>query len=131
MAHDFNNLLTVILGGCDILAGTSEKSELLEMVVGAAQRGASLTRQLLLFSRHKPVAHDIIDVNQAVTDVQRLLTRVLGENVKLVASSNLELWSVRADPDQIGQVLINLAVNARDAMPKGGRIRMSSENVRI
>ena len=135
VAHDFNNLLAVISAHAEFLDGQLGKghpsSPEVEGISKAAQRGASLTRQLLLFSRHKPVAHDIIDVNQAVTDVQRLLTRVLGENVKLVASSNLELWSVRADPDQIGQVLINLAVNARDAMPKGGRIRMSSENVRI
>jgi two-component system, cell cycle sensor histidine kinase and response regulator CckA len=135
VAHDFNNLLAVISAHAEFLDGQLGKghpsSPEVEGISKAAQRGAALTRQLLLFSRHKPVAHDIIDVNQAVTDVQRLLTRVLGENVQLVASSNPELWSVRADTDQIGQVLINLAVNARDAMPKGGRIRMSSENVRI
>ncbi|MFL5378976.1 MAG: ATP-binding protein, partial [Myxococcales bacterium] len=100
-------------------------------ITKAAQRGAALTRQLLLFSRHKPVAHDVIDLNQSVNDVQRLLMRVLGENVQLVSSSNPELWPIRADPDQIGQVLINLAVNARDAMPRGGRIRIRSENVRV
>jgi two-component system cell cycle sensor histidine kinase/response regulator CckA len=135
VAHDFNNLLAVISAHAEFLDGQLGKghasSPEVEGISKAAHRGAALTRQLLLFSRHKPVAHDVIDVNQAVTDVQRLLTRVLGETVQLVASSNPELWSVRADPDQIGQVLINLAVNARDAMPKGGRIRMSSENVRI
>jgi two-component system cell cycle sensor histidine kinase/response regulator CckA len=135
VAHDFNNLLAVISAHAEFLDGQLGKghpsSPEVDGITKAAQRGAALTRQLLLFSRHKPVAHDIIDLNQAVTDVQRLLTRVLGENVHLVASSNPDLWSVRADPDQIGQVLINLAVNARDAMPKGGRICMSSENVRI
>ena len=135
VAHDFNNLLAVISAHAEFLDGQLGKAHPstpeVEGIAKAAHRGAALTRQLLLFSRHKPVAHDVIDLNHAVTDVQRLLTRVLGENVQLVASSNPELWSVRADPDQIGQVLINLAVNARDAMPRGGRIRMSSENVRI
>ncbi|MFL5450286.1 MAG: response regulator [Myxococcales bacterium] len=135
VAHDFNNLLAVISAHAEFLDGQLGKGHPstpeVEGIMKAAHRGAALTRQLLLFSRHKPVAHDVIDLNQSVTDVQRLLMRVLGENVQLVSSSNPELWPIRADPDQIGQVLINLAVNARDAMPRGGRIRIRSENVRV
>jgi two-component system, cell cycle sensor histidine kinase and response regulator CckA len=135
VAHDFNNLLAVILAHAEFLDGQLGKAHPstpeVEGITKAAQRGAALTRQLLLFSRHKPVAHDVIDLNQSVMEVQRLLTRVLGENVQLAATGNPELWPVRADPDQIGQVLINLAVNARDAMPHGGRIRIASENVRL
>jgi two-component system cell cycle sensor histidine kinase/response regulator CckA len=135
VAHDFNNLLAVISAHAEFLDGQLGKAHAsspeVEGISKAAQRGAALTRQLLLFSRHKPVAHDVIDLNQSVTEVQRLLIRVLGENVQLISCNNAELWSIRADPDQIGQVLINLAVNARDAMPRGGRIRIRSENVRV
>jgi signal transduction histidine kinase/FixJ family two-component response regulator len=136
VAHDFNNLLAVISAHAEFLGGqlgAGHPSSLeVEGISKAAQRGAALTRQLLLFSRHKPVAHDVIDLNHAVSDVQRLLTRVLGENVQFVVSpGDPGLWQVRADPDAIGQVLINLAVNARDAMPRGGRIRMQAENVRL
>ncbi|MFL5313303.1 MAG: response regulator [Myxococcales bacterium] len=129
VAHDFNNLLTIISAhaeflGQDLGAGNLE----LQGIARAAERGAALTKQLLLFSRHKPVAHEQMDLNAAVTDVMRLLTRVLGEGVRLSSQRAAEVWPVRADPDQIGQVLINLAVNARDAMPQGGTLRIATAN---
>jgi two-component system cell cycle sensor histidine kinase/response regulator CckA len=129
VAHDFNNLLTVISAhaeflGQDLGPGNAE----LQGISRAAERGAALTRQLLLFSRHKPVAHQLMDLNEAVTDVLKLLARVLGEGVRLDTQRAADLWTVRADPDQIGQVLINLAVNARDAMPRGGSVRIVTGN---
>jgi signal transduction histidine kinase len=129
VAHDFNNLLTIISAHAEFLSqdlgpGNTE----VQGISRAAERGAALTKQLLLFSRHKPVAHEQMDLNQAVTDVMRLLTRVLGEGVRLESQRAPDLWQVRADPDQIGQVLINLAVNARDAMPKGGKLRVCTAN---
>ena len=129
VAHDFNNLLTIISAHAEFLnqqLGTGNPE--VQGISRAAERGAALTKQLLLFSRHKPVAHEEMDLNHAVTDVMRLLTRVLGEGVRLEAQRTADLWPVRADPDQIGQVLINLAVNARDAMPKGGAMRISTAN---
>jgi CheY-like chemotaxis protein len=100
-------------------------------ITRAAQRGAALTRQLLLFSRRKPLAQELVDLNQAVAEVHKLLARVLGETVQLTTVPDPQLAPVRADPDQIGQVIINLAVNARDAMPRGGRIVVRTENVQV
>jgi signal transduction histidine kinase len=129
VAHDFNNLLTIISAHAEFLTqqlgpGNPE----VQGIARAAERGAALTKQLLLFSRQKPVAHEQMDLNQAVADVMRLLVRVLGEGVRLESQRASDLWQVRADPDQIGQVLINLAVNARDAMPKGGTLHICTAN---
>jgi two-component system, cell cycle sensor histidine kinase and response regulator CckA len=129
VAHDFNNLLTIISAHAEFLAQELGPGNLeLQGIARAAERGAALTKQLLLFSRHKPVAHEQMDLNAAVTDVMRLLARVLGEGVRLQSQRAAELWPVLADPDQIGQVLINLAVNARDAMPQGGTVRIATAN---
>jgi signal transduction histidine kinase len=129
VAHDFNNLLTIISAHAEFLAQELGPGNVeLQGIARAAERGAALTKQLLLFSRHKPVAHEQMDLNAAVTDVMRLLTRVLGEGVRLQSQREPELWGVRADPDQIGQILINLAVNARDAMPRGGTVRIATAN---
>jgi two-component system, cell cycle sensor histidine kinase and response regulator CckA len=129
VAHDFNNLLTIISAHAEFLAQElgADNSEV-QGIARAAERGAALTKQLLLFSRHKPVAHEHMDLNGAVADVMRLLVRVLGEGVRLESARAADLWAVRADPDQIGQVLINLAVNARDAMPQGGTVRIATSN---
>ena len=129
VAHDFNNLLTIISAHAEFLAQSlgSDNPEV-QGIARAAERGAALTRQLLLFSRHKPVAHEHVDLNAAVTEVLRLLARVLGEPVRIESQREPGLWFVRADPDQIGQVLINLAVNARDAMPQGGTVRIATAN---
>jgi two-component system, cell cycle sensor histidine kinase and response regulator CckA len=129
VAHDFNNLLTIMSAHAEFLSqelGVDNPE--VQGIARAAERGAALTKQLLLFSRHKPVAHEQIDLNGAVADVMRLLARVLGEAVRLESERARELWWVRADADQIGQVLINLAVNARDAMPRGGTVRIATAN---
>jgi CheY-like chemotaxis protein len=129
VAHDFNNLLTIMSAHAEFLSQElgADNAEV-QGIARAAERGAALTQQLLLFSRHKPVAHEHIDLNGSVTDVMRLLARVLGESVRLESERARELWGVRADPDQIGQVLINLAVNARDAMPRGGTVKVTTAN---
>ena len=129
VAHDFNNLLTIMSAHAEFLSQQlGPDNPEVQGIARAAERGAALTKQLLLFSRHKPVAHEQIDLNGAVTDVLRLLGRVLGEGVRLQSERAQDLWGVRADPDQIGQVLINLAVNARDAMPGGGTLRIGTSN---
>ena len=129
VAHDFNNLLTIMSAHAEFLSHElgAENPEV-QGIARAAERGAALTKQLLLFSRHKPVAHEQIDLNSAVADVMRLLERVLGEGVRLESERARELWWVCADADQIGQVLINLAVNARDAMPRGGTVKICTAN---
>jgi signal transduction histidine kinase/DNA-binding response OmpR family regulator len=129
VAHDFNNLLTIMSAHAEFLSQQlGPDNPEVQGIARAAERGAALTKQLLLFSRHKPVAHEHIDLNGAVTEVMRLLARVLGEGVRLQSERAGDLWGVRADPDQIGQVLINLAVNARDAMPGGGTVKIATAN---
>jgi two-component system cell cycle sensor histidine kinase/response regulator CckA len=129
VAHDFNNLLTIMSAHAEFLSQQlGPDNPEVQGIARAADRGAALTKQLLLFSRHKPVAHEQIDLNTAVADVLRLLARVLGEAVRIESQRATDLWWVCADADQIGQVLINLAVNARDAMPRGGTVRICTSN---
>ena len=129
VAHDFNNLLTIMSAHAEFLSQElGPDNPEVQGIARAADRGAALTKQLLLFSRHKPVAHEQIDLNAAVTDVMRLLARVLGEAVRIESQRDADLWWVCADADQIGQVVINLAVNARDAMPRGGTVRIGTSN---
>lgn len=132
IAHDFNNLLTVILGRVDLLllkTETSEPSrEPLEEIRKAANRAASLTRQLLAFSRKQTLESKLLDLNNIVSDMERMLSRLIGEDVEIVTVRDPDLWQVKLDPAQIEQVILNLAVNARDAMPKGGRLRIETKN---
>ena len=131
VAHDFNNLLTVIIGNVD-LARTEAISpgvgEYLRDIEEASFSAASLTRQLLAFARRQIVEPRVIDLNRSVTSVQKLLARLLGEDVQLDLELEPDLWQVRIDPSHAEQMLINLAVNARDAMPKGGRLTLRTEN---
>jgi two-component system cell cycle sensor histidine kinase/response regulator CckA len=126
VAHDFNNLLTVIEGNVemvkDMLAIDSEGFELLSEVQRANEQAAALTRQLLAFSRLQIVEPKVLDLNATVTSTAKMLGRVLGEDVELVTRMAPDLPLVRIDPSQCAQVLMNLAVNARDAMPSGGRL---------
>ena len=126
VAHDFNNLLTVINGYANLLlAGIAERDPLadsLREICGAGERAASLTRQLLTFSRSQPANVRAVDLNQVVADQANLLRRLVGEDVELSISSAPEPGAVMAAPSQIQQVLMNLAVNSRDAMPSGGRL---------
>ena len=135
VAHDFNNILSIIMGHGELLLGAREMDERtqngLEQIRRAAERAASLTQQLLAFSRKQVLQPKVLDLNEAVADVQKMLARVIGEDIELVASLHPSLVSVKADPGQVEQVLMNLAVNARDAMPHGGRLRMETANMEV
>jgi len=133
IAHDFNNLLTVISGygalALDRLRSGADPSEEIEEVRRAGDRAAALTRQLLAFSRQQVLQPVVLDLNSVIAELERLLGRVIGEDVELIASLEPELAPVRADPNQIEQVIMNLAVNARDAMPDGGKLMIETANV--
>ena len=126
VAHDFNNLLTVINGYSAMALETLAESESLhadlEEIYKAGERAASLTRQLLAFSRRQPLAPRILDLNAIVSDMDRMLRRVLGEDIRLTTTLETPLSSILGDAGQLEQVVLNLAVNARDAMPEGGQL---------
>ena len=135
VAHDFNNILSIIMGHSELLLTTSPQDTRLrsglEQIRRAADRAASLTQQLLAFSRKQVLQPKALDLNEAVADVQKMLARVIGEDIELIASLHPSLRWVKADPGQVEQVLMNLAVNARDAMPQGGRLVMETSNIEI
>ena len=132
IAHDFNNLLTAITGYTDLLylrlPGDIGKRELTE-IRKASDRAASLTRQLLAFSRQQVLQPKVIQVNEVVGNLAGMLSRLIGEDIDLVVSLDEEVGRVKADPFQLEQVLMNLAVNARDAMPRGGKLTIETANV--
>jgi two-component system, cell cycle sensor histidine kinase and response regulator CckA len=133
IAHDFNNLLTAILGYCNLMrddlpAGDPLRADLDE-IHSAGERAASLTRQLLAFSRRQMLQPQVIDMNTVVQQLEKLLRRLLSEDVELVTALATDLMNVRVDPASIEQILVNLAVNARDAMPRGGRLTIETANV--
>jgi two-component system cell cycle sensor histidine kinase/response regulator CckA len=131
IAHDFNNLLTIITGYSEmILAVLPERDELRSTVVPiaeAAERAASLTRQLLAFSRRTVLEPKVLDLNVVVKETEKMLQRLLGEDIVLTASLNPAIGRVKVDPGHLGQVLVNLAVNARDAMPRGGSLTLETQ----
>ncbi len=133
VAHDFNNLLGVISGYGDLLrkrvASDPRLARYVSDIMKAAERAAGLTRQLLAFSRKQVLQPRILDLNAVVGETEKMLRRLIGEDVQLMTVFDEHLGSVRADPGQIDQVLMNLAVNARDAMPRGGRITIETSNV--
>ena len=133
IAHDFNNLLTVIKGYSDLLLEEFKPADPLRSEVDeirkAADRAASLTRQLLAFSRQQVLAPKVLDLNSVVGNMDRLLHRLIGADIDLQTSLARDLGRVKADPGQIEQVIMNLAVNARDAMPKGGKMTIETANV--
>ncbi|MBW2288778.1 MAG: PAS domain S-box protein [Deltaproteobacteria bacterium] len=135
VAHDFNNLLTAITGYCDLLLEEIGEQEQMradaEEILRAAERAATLTRQLLAFSRRQVLLPKVFDLNKLVSDVERLLLRLIGEHIELVTVLESELPHVRLDPGQLEQLVINLAVNARDAMPRGGHLSITTENLEI
>ncbi|HTT67536.1 MAG TPA: PAS domain-containing protein [Gemmatimonadales bacterium] len=135
VAHDFNNVLTAITGYSDLvledLAPDDPKRADLEEIRTAAQRAAALTRQLLAFSRKQVLQSRVLDLNTVVQSLEKMLRRLIGEDVQLAFSPGAELWRVRADPGQIEQVILNLAVNSRDAMPSGGRLTIETANVEL
>ena len=133
IAHDFNNLLTVIRCHADLLHGSLDadderRADAVE-VMQSADRAASLTRQLLAFSRKQVLQPRIVDLNVVITDMERMLRRLIDATVELVTIPSPILGHVRADPGQLEQVLVNLVLNARDAMPRGGSILIETANV--
>ena len=135
IAHDFNNLLTAITGYGDLLLkGLGKKNKLRREAMEiskAAQRAADLTGQLLAFSRQQVLRPQIIDLNAIVVDMEMMLRRVIGEHIQLVTRLDSDLGAVKADPGQMHQVLLNLVVNARDAMPKGGEVGIETAVVEL
>jgi len=135
IAHDFNNLLTVIGGRSYILlsqlpAGHAMRRDLL-LIQQTGDRAAALTRQLLAFSRKQTLTPAVIDLNETVSGMRTLLERVLGEDVELIMDLDPSLGHVTADPGQLEQVIINMAVNARDAMPEGGQLTLETRHVDV
>ena len=136
VAHDFNNILTAISGfGEFALAelgpeAAGPRSDL-EQVLAAASRAGALTRQLLAFSRQQVLQPRVLDLNEVVSGVSPMLARLIGEDVRLVSKANGRLGTVKADPNQLEQVLVNLVVNARDAMPAGGTVVIETANVEL
>lgn len=133
VAHDFNNLLGVILGYSELLLGNqavqgAAQNQLLE-IKKAGERAANLTRQLLAFSRKQITEPVVLDLNSLIADMSKLLRRLIGEDIELVTALAPNLGRVKADHGQIEQVVMNLAVNARDAMPRGGRLTIETANV--
>jgi PAS domain S-box-containing protein len=135
IAHDFNNLLMVISGYSEFLLerlGTEPSLRApAQEIASAAERASSLTRQLLAFSRKQMLAPKIVDLNSVVTENLKMLTRMIGEDIDLVMVPAQNVWPVRADSGQIEQVIMNLAVNARDAMPAGGKFTIETSNVTL
>ncbi|MFB3814243.1 MAG: PAS domain S-box protein [Terriglobales bacterium] len=135
VAHDFNNLLTVIKGYGELMAQQIDEADPLraelEEIRKAADRAAALTRQLLAFSRRQVLAPKVLELNQVVANMEKLLRRLLGEDVELLTVLDANLGRVKADPGQIEQVIMNLAVNARDAMPQGGQLIIETANFNL
>ena len=133
VAHDFNNVLTAIIGYSDLLLAshrpTDPSFQDIMQIKQNANRAASLVRQLLAFSRRQTLRPQVIQLNDAVSDVQMLLKRLLGEKVELDVRYGRDLWPIKADVNQFEQVVVNLAVNARDAMPEGGKLTLRTSNV--
>jgi PAS domain S-box-containing protein len=133
VAHDFNNLLTSILGFVDMaLAETepeSDVAEYLEEVRKAGTRASTLTQQLLAYSRKQILAPRVVDLNESVTELDKMLRRLLGEDLEFRTRLEPDLCKIKADPGQVQQVIMNLALNARDAMPGGGSLLLETENV--
>jgi PAS domain S-box-containing protein len=135
IAHDFNNLLTVILGNCEVGASALTTSDPMRLTLGeirgSAERAATLTSQLLAFTRQQIVQPRVLDVNEAVAEIRRTLTRVIGEHIDVQFDAGTDVWHVRADPGQLHQIMVNLVLNSRDAMPDGGQLTIRTRNVQL
>jgi signal transduction histidine kinase/ActR/RegA family two-component response regulator len=135
VAHDFNNLLTAIIGYAELIATRTTSNTLAkqnaELIRKAGEQAAALTRQLLAFSRKQILQPKVLDLNSLVVEMEKLLRRVIGERFDLQSHPNAANGRVKADPSQLEQVVLNLGVNARDAMPRGGKLIITTENVRL
>ena len=135
VAHDFNNLLTVIRGYCDLVIGRTSQDAVaqnqLAHIDKATGQATSLTKQLLAFSRRQMLQPKVFDLNILVLDADKMLQRLLGDHIELLTHTADDLGAVKADPSQIEQVILNLVINARDAMPDGGKITIETANVEL
>lgn len=135
VAHDFNNLLTAIIGNTELALYNSSLEETLKTdlneIKNAAERAAALTRQLLAFSRKQPIQPKIIDLNTTILNMHQMLTRLIGEDIKLLADLAPDINRIKVDASQIEQVIMNLVINARDAMPSGGELHIRTENIKL
>jgi PAS domain S-box-containing protein len=133
VAHDFNNLLMAIMGYGELIRTNLVRDDPLykysEDILKATERAASLTQQLLAFSRRQVTQPQVLNLNRVVADLEKMLQRLIGEHIELNIVAGPDLGAVRADPGQIGQIIMNLAVNARDAMPTGGRLILAADNI--
>jgi PAS domain S-box-containing protein len=134
IAHDFNNLLGIILGNLDLLServsgGDPENAEITQEALQAARRGAELTQRMLAFARKQPLQPRPFDLNDTVNGMASMLRRTIGANIDLAIVPTADLWPVIADPSQIEDVILNLAVNARDAMPNGGHLLIETSSI--
>jgi nitrogen-specific signal transduction histidine kinase/CheY-like chemotaxis protein len=135
VAHDFNNLLSVITGYSELLLtridGRNPARREIEEIHKAGERAAALTQQLLAYSRRQVLKPKVLRVDDIVENLGKMLRRLIGEDIDFATESQEDLWTVRADPSQIEQILMNLCINARDAMPKGGKLIVSTANVML
>lgn len=135
VAHDFNNILGVIIGYSEFLQHKFEPGgpdrEAVDEIHKAGKRAASLTQQLLAFSRKQVLEPEVLDLNAVITDVEKMLRRLIGEDIAMTIAATSGLGKVKADRGQIEQVIVNLAVNARDAMPRGGELRIATANAEL
>lgn len=135
VAHDFNNMLNVIMGYAELatleLTPDNPLMEKMMEILKAAERSQKITRQLLAFSRKELISPKKVDLNKLITETTKTLTRLIGEDIQLDLRLTKDLWATRIDPSQVDQILVNLAVNARDAMPKGGQLIIATANSRL
>ncbi|HEY3913987.1 MAG TPA: response regulator [Verrucomicrobiae bacterium] len=135
VAHDFNNIIGVIMGYSDLISQTLQPGdnnrEHVETIRHAAERAGGLTRQLLVFSRRQAVQPTVLDLNQVLGDLDKMLHRLIDEKIAMTMALEKEIWHVKADSGYVGQVLMNLVVNARDAMPDGGELRIETRNATL
>jgi PAS domain S-box-containing protein len=135
VAHDFNNILTTILGNAELaltqLSSDAPLRSNLESIQESAERAANLTRQLLAFARRQVIEPRLVNLNELIVNLNKMLRRLIGEDIKLVTKARPDLGQIKADPGQIEQVLLNLVVNARDAMPDGGTLTIRTDNMHL
>jgi PAS domain S-box-containing protein len=135
VAHDFNNLLTVIIGYCDMalnrIGGQNPLGRDISEILKASRRCANLTQQLLAFSRKQVMLPKVVNLNDVVVEIDSMVNRLIGEDIKLGSVLEKDLWNVKIDPGQIEQVITNLVINSRDAMPRGGKLTIETANVEL